>query len=127
MLMVLICIELSDVVFAVDSIPAIVGITKDTFVVFTSNIFAILGLRNLYVLLAKAVKDLVYLKASVAIILGFVGLKMVLEFTSVHISSVHSLIAVLSILSVGVGASLWESKRAAALEKESRRKLLGVF
>lgn len=106
MLMVLLCIELSDIVFAVDSIPAIVGITQDSFIVYTSNIFAILGLRNLYVILAKAVKELIYLKAAVAVILGFVGAKMVLEFVHVHISSAQSLAVVASLLCVGVVASL---------------------
>jgi predicted tellurium resistance membrane protein TerC len=107
MLLVLICIELCDVMFAVDSIPAIVGITQDTFIVLSSNIFAILGLRNLYVLLARAVQDLAYLKFAVSTILAFVGFKMLAEFGGVHISSLHSLLAVSALLSAGILASLW--------------------
>ena len=78
MLLVLLVIEVTDLVFAVDSIPAILAITRDTFVVFTSNIFAILGLRSLYFLLAKMMDRFHYLGTGLAIILTFVGLKMCL-------------------------------------------------
>jgi tellurite resistance protein TerC len=76
MLLVLVVIELTDMVFAVDSIPAILAITRDVFVVFTSNIFAILGLRSLYFLLAKMMDRFHYLKTGLAAILAFVGIKM---------------------------------------------------
>lgn len=108
--------------FAVDSIPAIVGITQDTFIVFTSNIFAILGLRNLYVLLARAVKDLAYLKMSVAVILGFVGAKLLLDFAHIHVSSALSLGAIFLVLAVGIAASLNEQKRAAAARPVARKR-----
>lgn len=72
----LICIELSDFVFAIDSIPAVLGITKDPVIVYASNIFAILALRSLYTVVAKAVEDLVYLRPAVAMVLTFVGCKM---------------------------------------------------
>ena len=75
MFVVLICIELSDVLFAVDSIPAVVGITQDAFIVYSSNIFALMALRSLYLILSKSVQQLVYLRHAVATILGFVGLK----------------------------------------------------
>jgi tellurite resistance protein TerC len=78
MLLVLLVIEVTDLVFAVDSIPAILAITRDPFVVFTSNIFAILGLRSLYFLLAKMVDRFHLLKVGLAVILTFVGLKMCL-------------------------------------------------
>ncbi|MDR2562169.1 MAG: TerC family protein [Holophagales bacterium] len=78
MLLVLIVIEFTDLVFAVDSIPAVLAITRDTFVVFTSNVFAILGLRSLYFLLAKMMDRFRYLKVGLAIILTFVGVKMCL-------------------------------------------------
>jgi len=78
MLLVLLVIEVTDLVFAVDSIPAILAITRDPFVVFTSNIFAILGLRSLYFLLAKMMDRFRYLKIGLAVILTFVGLKMCL-------------------------------------------------
>jgi predicted tellurium resistance membrane protein TerC len=75
--MCLICIEFSDLVFAIDSIPAVIGISKDPFIVYTSNIFAIMGLRALYTVVAKIVSDLPYLKPAVALVLGFVGGKMI--------------------------------------------------
>jgi len=78
MLLVLLVIEATDLVFAVDSIPAILAITRDPFVVFTSNIFAILGLRSLYFLLAKMMDRFHHLKTGLAVILTFVGLKMCL-------------------------------------------------
>jgi tellurite resistance protein TerC len=76
--LVLIMIEITDVLFAVDSIPAIFGITRDPFIVYTSNICAILGLRSLYFLLAGVVDKFVYLKPALAIILSFIGAKMLL-------------------------------------------------
>jgi tellurite resistance protein TerC len=77
--LVLLVVESMDVVFAVDSIPAVFGISKDTFIVYTSNVFAILGLRALYFLLASLLQMFRYLHVGLALILGFVGLKMLLE------------------------------------------------
>ena len=71
-------IEATDVIFAVDSIPAIFGITRDPFIVYTSNVCAILGLRSLYFLLAEVVHKFVYLKPALAVILCFIGIKIVL-------------------------------------------------
>jgi tellurite resistance protein TerC len=76
--MALIVIEATDVIFAVDSIPAIFGITRDPFIVYTSNVCAILGLRSLYFLLAEVVHKFVYLKPALAVILCFIGIKIVL-------------------------------------------------
>ncbi|HUO09037.1 MAG TPA: TerC family protein [Phycisphaerae bacterium] len=75
---VLVCIEFTDLVFALDSIPAIFGITRDAFIVFTSNVFAILGLRSMYFLLAGVIDKFQYLKTGLAVVLGFVGAKMLL-------------------------------------------------
>jgi tellurite resistance protein TerC len=75
---VLVCVEATDVVFAVDSIPAIFAVTKDPFIVFTSNIFAILGLRAMFFLLAGVMDRFHYLKVGLALILSFVGVKMLL-------------------------------------------------
>ena len=75
---VLVCIEFTDLVFALDSIPTIFGITRDPFIVFTSNVFAILGLRSMYFLLAGIMDKFRYLKTGLAVVLGFVGLKMLL-------------------------------------------------
>jgi tellurite resistance protein TerC len=79
MLLVLVTVEVTDLVFAVDSIPAIFGITTNTFIVYTSNVFAILGLRSLYFLLAGVVEKFHYLKIGLSIVLAFVGVKMLAE------------------------------------------------
>ncbi len=76
MLLVLVCVEVTDLVFAVDSIPAVLAITRDPFIVYTSNVFAILGLRSLYFLLAKMIDRFHRLKTGLAIVLAFVGVKM---------------------------------------------------
>jgi tellurite resistance protein TerC len=88
--MVLIMIEATDILFAVDSIPAIFGITHDPFIVYTSNVCAVLGLRSLYFLLAAVVHKFVYLKPALAIILSFIGAKMLLADVF-HIPTVASL------------------------------------
>jgi tellurite resistance protein TerC len=82
MLLVLIVVEVTDLVFAVDSIPAIFGVTTDRFIVYTSNVFAILGLRTFYFLLAGVVEKFHYLKVGLGLVLGFIGLKMLLPLLS---------------------------------------------
>jgi tellurite resistance protein TerC len=82
LLLVLIIVEVTDLVFAVDSIPAIFGVTRDTFIIYTSNIFAIMGLRSLYFLLAGVVEKFHYLKLGLAIVLTFIGVKMLLPLIS---------------------------------------------
>lgn len=103
--LVLVVVELTDLIFALDSIPAIFGVTKDPFIVYTSNVCAILGLRSLYFLLAGAVKSLVYLHTGLACVLIFIGGKMVGE-QFLHISTKLSLCVVGGILAVAVVASL---------------------
>jgi tellurite resistance protein TerC len=103
-------IELTDVLFAVDSIPAIFAVTDDPYIVFTSNIFAILGLRSLYFLLAGFVERFTYLKPSLAIVLVFVGAKM----AAVDVVKLHagvSLAVIVAILATGVLASLAKARR----------------
>jgi len=78
LLIVLVFVELTDLVFAVDSIPAIFAVTQKPFLIYTSNVFAILGLRSLYFLLANVVRRFHFLKLGLALVLGFVGLKMLL-------------------------------------------------
>lgn len=107
----LIVVETTDLVFAIDSIPAVLAITTDTFIVYTSNIFAILGLRSLYFLLAGALNRFTYLKIGLAVILLFVGTKMMLS-DIYKISTIVSLIAILSILGVAMFASYLRSRRA---------------
>lgn len=103
LLVSLILIELSDVVFAIDSIPAILAVTQDPFIIYTSNVFAILGLRSLYFLLANAMEHLRFLKKGLAVILCYVGFKM-LQF--INISTICSLLVVLTVLGVSVLCSL---------------------
>jgi len=108
----LLAVEFTDVVFAVDSIPAIFAITSDPFIVFTSNIFAILGLRSLYFLLAGVVDKFRYLKIGLAGVLVFVGLKMSLvEIYKVPVSV--SLLVIALLLGASVLASLWRNRRDA--------------
>merc|ERR1740133_385457 len=110
----LVCIALCDVLFAVDSIPAVLGVTSDPFVVYTSNIAAVVGLRSLYQLLSIAVSDLVYLEKAVALVLGFVGLKLGAEVLGVEVSSALSLGVIVVTLGGGVGLSLLASDEAKA-------------
>lgn len=105
LLLLLVCIELSDLVFAVDSIPAVFGVTKDPLIVFTSNVAAILGLRSLYTVVNKAMSEIVYLEKSVAVVLGFVGAKMIADYGGMEISTAASLGIIASILGGGVGLS----------------------
>lgn len=111
LLVVLICVEVSDVIFAVDSIPAIFAVTEDPFIVFTSNICAILGLRSLYFVLAGVMDRFIYLKTGLALVLGFVGVKMLLSHTEWKIDSLLSLGVVALILGGSVGASLWATRK----------------
>ncbi|WP_437227649.1 TerC family protein [Planctomicrobium sp. SH661] len=110
MLLALILIEGCDVVFAVDSIPAVFGVTKDPFLVFTSNIFAILGLRSLYFALAGMMGQFEYLKYSLIVLLFFVGIKMLLSDVF-HISNLASLAIIGTILAIGVVTSLMFGKK----------------
>lgn len=104
-------IEMSDLIFAVDSIPAVLSITHDTFIVYTSNIFAIIGLRSLYFLLSGMAGKFEYLKYGIGIVLGFVGTKMLISHYY-HIPTWASLITIVAILAVAVIASLYKQKRA---------------
>jgi len=107
--LVLLVVEITDVTFAVDSIPAVFGITRDPFIVFTSNVFAILGLRALYFLLAAVLEKLQYLKIGLALVLIFVGAKMIAE-PWLKISVELSLAIVLGMLSLTVLFSLLAKK-----------------
>ncbi|HET8931805.1 MAG TPA: TerC family protein [Polyangiales bacterium] len=116
LLLALVAIEVSDVIFALDSIPAIFAVTTDPFLVFTSNIFAILGLRSLYFVLADVVDRFVYLKPALAFVLIFVGVKMcIVDFYKVPIPL--SLGVIIGILVLAVLASMW---RKAGERREQR-------
>lgn len=118
--LVLLVIESTDVVFAIDSVPAIFGVTKDTFIVFTSNVFAIMGLRALYFLLAGVMGLFRYLHYGLSAILIFIGVKMLLPLIAwfvpsfepySHINPVLSLVIILSLLAVSVVASLIAARK----------------
>lgn len=124
--LVLLVVESTDVMFAVDSVPAIFGITDDTFIVFTSNIFAILGLRALYFLLAGVMDLFRYLNYGLSAVLGFVGCKMVVDFIAHQdwaptflqteeghhiVSPLQSLAIIVTCLGVSIVASLWAKYR----------------
>jgi tellurite resistance protein TerC len=111
LLLVLLAIEATDLVFAVDSIPAIFAITNDPFIVYTSNVFAILGLRALYFVLADVVDKFVYIKPALAVILGFVGVKMLLmEVYKIPIAVSLGVIA--STLIIAAVASMLHQRKA---------------
>ncbi|MCO5946522.1 TerC/Alx family metal homeostasis membrane protein [Mucilaginibacter flavidus] len=106
--LVLIIIEITDLVFAVDSIPAIFSITKDPYIVFFSNIFAILGLRSMFFLLVNIIDKFHYLKVGLSILLAFIGLKMLAaEYVdAIGLTTGRSLLIILAILVISVAASL---------------------
>src|SRR5437764_1136275 len=111
-LLVLILVEFTDLIFAIDSIPAIFGVTTDPFLVFTSNIFAVMGLRSLYFLLAAVVDRFHLLKYGLALILTFVGFKMLTE-RFIEIDIVLSLSIILGVLALSITASLmWPRSEA---------------
>ena len=110
LLVVLVLVELTDLAFAVDSIPAIFAVTRDPFIVFTSNVFAILGLRSMYFLLANLVQRLIYLRLGLAVILTFVGVKMLIA-DFYKIPTVLSLGVVITTLLIAIVASLIVAER----------------
>ncbi len=112
LLLVLLVVEWSDLVFAIDSIPAIFAVTRDPFLVYSSNVFAILGLRALFFVLAGMMDKFVYLKPGVALILIFVGIKMTASYW-VHVPILVSLAVIVLTLGAAVGLSLRRTAREA--------------
>lgn len=110
LLLVLVLVEQTDLLFALDSIPAILAITQDSFVVFSSNIFAILGLRSLYFLLIKVIDKFIYLQHALAVILGYIGVKMILMAIGIKISTILSLGVIFGSLGVAIVASIRKAK-----------------
>jgi tellurite resistance protein TerC len=108
LLAVLVLVEVTDIIFAVDSIPAIFAVTSEPFLVFTANAFAILGLRAMYFLLADMMHRFIYLKAGLALVLIWVGMKMLLKIDVFYIPTTISLAVVATI----IGVSIWLSLRA---------------
>lgn len=109
LLVALFSIEMTDLVFALDSIPAVLAISGDLFIIITSNIFAILGLRSLYFVIGRGIEKLVYLKYGLTTMLGFIGFKMLLSDVY-EIGVIHSLIVILSILGITIGFSLMRKR-----------------
>jgi tellurite resistance protein TerC len=107
---VLLLVEFTDLIFAVDSIPAIFAVTQDAFIVYTSNVFAILGLRSLYFALAGVMDKFHYLKIGLGVVLSFVGVKMILAHTAWKIDTLVSLGVIVLILTVSVVWSLLRPK-----------------
>jgi tellurite resistance protein TerC len=110
--LVLVVVEVTDLIFAVDSIPAIFAITTNTFIVYTSNVFAILGLRSMYFLLAGVVEKFHYLRVGLAIVLTFIGVKMLLVAAGIKFPTWVSLVVVAVVLLGSVVASLLFSKES---------------
>ena len=108
---VVILLATTDIVFAVDSIPAVFGITKQKMVIYTSNIFAVLGLRSLFFLLKGAVNKFRYLQHGIAVVLVFIGLKMLVEFFEVNIPVYVSLLVILICITLSILYSLIVNKR----------------
>jgi len=108
---VLLLVEFTDLIFAVDSIPAIFAVTKSPFIVYTSNVFAILGLRSLYFALAGVMDKFHYLKTGLGVVLTFVGVKMILAHTPWKIDTLVSLGVIILILATSVGLSLVRPKK----------------
>ncbi|BAG22390.1 MULTISPECIES: TerC family protein [Streptomyces] len=127
LMVVMLAIGMTDVLFAVDSIPAIFGLTQDPYIVFTANAFALMGLRQLYFLIGGLLKKLVHLSYGLSVILGFIGVKLVLH--ALHESGVHvpvvtipfSLAVIGGVLVVTTITSLVASKKMAAAEAEEAR------
>ncbi|HEY0244456.1 MAG TPA: TerC family protein, partial [Mucilaginibacter sp.] len=111
--LVLLIIEFTDLIFAVDSIPAIFSVTKDPYIVFFSNIFAIMGLRSMFFLLVNIIDKFHFLKIGLAVLLAFIGLKMLAAnyVDKIGLTTMNSLLIILGILVVSVVASLIFPKR----------------
>jgi tellurite resistance protein TerC len=109
--LVLLMVETSDLIFAVDSIPAIFAVTQKPFIVFTSNVFAILGLRSLYFVLANALGYFRYLKFGLALVLVFIGTRMLVRYFDIEIPTSVSLLAVAGLILVSMLVSVFMAKR----------------
>ncbi len=113
----LIIIDVMDLIFAVDSIPAVFAITRDPFIVYTSNICAILGLRSLYFLLANLINRFIYLKSGLALVLAFVGIKMIIA-DFVHLPNGLSLVVIVLILAVTITISMIATRKQTAPDNQ---------
>jgi len=115
-LLTLFMVEWADVMFAVDSVPAIFAVTRDPFLVFTSNVFAILGLRTLYFVVSGMMEKFRFVKWSLVVILAFVGLKMIIE-NHIHLQPLLSLCVIVAVMGAGVIGSIWYERRNGVTSK----------
>jgi tellurite resistance protein TerC len=115
----LVAIETTDLVFALDSIPAVFGVTENLFIVFTSNAFAVLGLRALYFLLAGSMSRFRYLRHGLAVLLVFIGVKMLIS-PVVHLPVTVSLAVIVGVVGAAVAASLWRERAQGPRERPER-------
>jgi tellurite resistance protein TerC len=122
LLLVLVVVETTDLIFAVDSIPAVFAVTTDPFIVYTSNVLAIMGLRSLYFVFANIIDTFYYLRFGLAVILAYVGVKMVLTDVD-HIPSALSLLVIAVILSITIVASLLRARRISQSTKPSEEEM----
>ena len=113
LLVVLVAVDITDLIFAVDSIPASFGITTNVFIVFTANAFAVLGLRSLYFVLAGALHRFSYLRQGMTVLLGYIGGKMILA-PVLHVPTVVSLAVIVVIIAGAAAASVGQNSRQTA-------------
>jgi tellurite resistance protein TerC len=126
LLLVLLVVETTDVIFALDSIPAIFAVTQDPFLVYTSNVFAILGLRSLYFVFANVMGKFYYLKLGLAVVLSYVGVKMVLA-DIYHIPTALSLVVIALVLAAAILASVVRARRFASRNVEAETQIREEF
>ncbi|MDY7229122.1 TerC family protein [Hyalangium rubrum] len=120
--LVLLVVEATDLLFALDSIPAVLGISQDAFIIYTSNVCAILGLRSLFFVVASLMEKFHFLKVGLAAILGFVGVKMLITYFDIHVPIVLSLGVIAGILVASIVASLiWPKAPEPGHDRESAK------
>ena len=122
MLLALVAIATTDVVFALDSIPAVVGITQHAYIVFVANAFALLGLRALYFLVSGLLDRLVYLSTGLAVILAFIGVKLVLHFLHLHAHDIPEISTGLSLVVIAVVLAITTIASLLAVRRDPRRR-----
>ncbi len=117
---VMVLLLFSDIVFAIDSVPAVISMTRDLFIVYTSNMFAVMGLRQMFFVLEHMHERFQYVKYGVAVILIFTGVKMLLDIFDIHIHNLVSIAVILVLLVASIIASVIVTKRTAAKDKADR-------
>ena len=110
----------SDIIFAIDSVPAVISMTRDLFIVYTSNMFAVMGLRQMFFVLEHMHERFQYVKYGVAVILIFTGVKMLLDIFDIHIHNLVSIAVILVLLVASIIASVIVTRREAAKDKADR-------